>query len=173
MFNEIKKLHKTNDLIIYELIFSLSTKVKNKLDYVSNRNEEIDFDFDELKSRVMDYQIKHKPLGVIIKMTDFMGLRLQISNGVLVPRNETELLCEEVKKRINKQFSNKILEIADLCCGSGNIGLYLKSQFKNSNVSCVDINPNCTKCTFINSFNNKLPVNIINGDYYKTLIEKN
>ncbi|MBQ6947409.1 MAG: peptide chain release factor N(5)-glutamine methyltransferase, partial [Clostridia bacterium] len=40
------------------------------------------------------------PLQYLLGTWDFLGLTLEIGEGVLIPRPETELLCEEVVRRV-------------------------------------------------------------------------
>lgn len=170
-FNEIKSKYPNNDLVIYELIFYLSKSVKSKEDFVNKRNNEIDFDFATLILFANQYFIEKKPLGHIIKKTKFINLDLDIYDGILVPRNETELLCINAEKIINQMsFKQKKFSLVDLCCGAGNIAVYLKSKFNNANVFAIDINEVACVNTLHNSQKYNLQINVINGDYYESII---
>ncbi len=169
-FNKIKKNHSTNDLVIFEIIFYLSKKVKDKVSYITNRNKQIDFKFKDLSSRCDEYFISNKPLGSITKNTRFLGLDIDVFENILVPRNDTEFVCEIAKEKINEKFKNKNIEIVDLCSGTGNIGLFLKKEFKEAKVTCLDINPVSIKNIKHNANKNKISVNTIEGDYFETLI---
>ena len=170
-FNEIKSKYSNNDLVIYELVFYLSKSVKSKEDFINKRNDEIDFDFATLILFTNQYFVDKKPLGHIIKKTKFINLDLDIYDGILVPRNETELLCINTEKIINQIFSKQDkFNLVDLCCGTGNIAVYLKSKFNNANVFAVDINEIACVNTLHNSQKHNLSINVINGDYYDSII---
>ncbi len=170
-FNEIKSKYSNNDLVIYELVFYLSKSVKSKEDFINKRNDEIDFDFATLILFANQYFIDKKPLGHIIKKTKFINLDLDIYDGILVPRNETELLCINAEKIINQIFSKQDnFNLVDLCCGTGNIPVYLKSKFNNANVFAIDINEIACVNTLHNSQKHNLSINVINGDYYDSII---
>lgn len=170
-FNEIKSKYSNNDLVIYELVFYLSKSVKSKEDFINKRNDEIDFDFATLILFANQYFIDKKPLGHIIKKTKFINLDLDIYDGILVPRNETELLCINAEKIINQIFSKQEkFNLVDLCCGTGNIAVYLKSKFNNANVFAIDVNEIACVNTLHNSQKNNLSINVINGDYYDSII---
>ena len=68
---------------------------------------------------------RHVPLQLITRCTDFMGLRFQVSENVLIPRIDTEFLVEEALKIVQDGS-----EILDMCTGSGCILLSLM-KYKN------------------------------------------
>lgn len=71
-----------------------------------------------------------KPLEYITKSACFFGLDFYVDERVLVPRADTEII---VKKAIELSGGGKI---ADICCGSGCIGL---SVLKNVNGATADM----------------------------------
>ena len=56
------------------------------------------------------------PLQYIIGNWEFFGRKFFVGEGVLIPRPETELLCETVLKYFSRTMPPKIV---DLCSGSG------------------------------------------------------
>lgn len=99
--------------------------------------------FDEIvpKEKEEEYlsliQIRKKkmPVKYILGECEFMGLDFIVREGVLIPRNDTEILVEEVLKLINDEDK---VNVCDLCCGSGVIGLSLAHYKKNINVDLID-----------------------------------
>ena len=75
------------------------------------------------------------PLQYIIGEWDFMGLTFQVGEGVLIPRPETEILCEYVLDKIRDIPSPVIY---DLCSGSGCIGLSIKNSRPDAKVILVE-----------------------------------
>lgn len=63
---------------------------------------------------------KHVPLQYITGVQDFMGLNFKVSEKVLIPRQDTEVLVEEVMKHLHDGMS-----VLDMCTGSGCILLSL------------------------------------------------
>ena len=57
---------------------------------------------------------------------------------VLIPRPETELLCEWALEILRNHPLPRIL---DLCCGSGCIGITLKAEKPDAFVTCSDLSP--------------------------------
>ncbi len=63
---------------------------------------------------------RHIPLQHILGCQEFMGLRFKVTKDVLIPRQDTETLVEEVMRGLHDGF-----HILDLCTGSGCILLSL------------------------------------------------
>jgi release factor-specific protein-(glutamine-N5) methyltransferase len=66
---------------------------------------------------------KGRPLWYILGYTDFYGIRMQIAEGALIPRPETELLCEKAIGILNEKDGGAGQSVLDLCTGSGCIAL--------------------------------------------------
>lgn len=62
----------------------------------------------------------HVPLQYITGLQDFMGLTFEVNEHVLIPRQDTEVLVEEVMR-----FLHDGMDILDMCTGSGCILLSL------------------------------------------------
>jgi len=80
------------------------------------------------------------PVPYIIGETEFMGLKFFVSRYVLIPRQETEILVEEVI-RIIKSFTVYRLPstILDIGTGSGNIAVSLAKYLGNVKIVAVDV----------------------------------
>lgn len=76
-----------------------------------------------------------RPLQYILGEWPFLGMVLEVGEGVLVPREETELLvrtaAEMLRERENPQ-------IADLCAGTGAVALGLASLLPDAHVKAVE-----------------------------------
>lgn len=83
------------------------------------------------------------PLQYILGEWDFYGLRFFVNEGVLIPRNETEQIADEVCNFL-KNKKNKV--IFDLCTGSGCIGLSVAANNPDCKVYLADISPFALDC---------------------------
>ncbi len=83
-------------------------------------------------------RIQGEPVAYIIGRKEFFGLSFQVSNAVLIPRPESELLVEEAEKWLKK---NNLLEpkILDLGSGSGCLGLTLIQKIPDAHLTSVDL----------------------------------
>lgn len=70
-------------------------------------------------------RIAHEPLQHILGEWDFMGLTFKVSPEVLIPRADTETLCEEAERLIAERGYKSLL---DICTGSGCIGIALQKR---------------------------------------------
>ena len=76
-----------------------------------------------------------EPVQYIVNECEFMSLPFYVKSGVLIPRADTEILVEAVVDRLEK---NRDLSVADLCCGSGCIGISIANYIKNVQVHFYD-----------------------------------
>lgn len=169
--DSIKKRYPSiwND-IIFEIIYKLSKLVKTNLDFTKYRNYQIDFKLNLLKKYIKQYLNKNKPIELISKKFRFYGLDFKLYKGVLIPRPDSEILCEKVIKILSND--KKIKHAVDLCCGSGCLGIVLKKHIKSINMDGIDIQSIACKNTLVNADKHNVKINIIQGDFYKTLINK-
>lgn len=98
--------------------------------------------------RILKRRAKREPLQYILGFTEFIGLRIKVGHGVLIPRPETEIVVDEVIKFLqNKNQSqsctpsrdNEKLRILDLCTGSGCIAVALAARLMHAEVVATDI----------------------------------
>ena len=103
----------------------------------------------------LERRSKREPLQYIFGYVDFLGMKIKVGKGVLIPRPETELLAEEAIKTITSYDSgvrSQIppspplfkgggvgLSILDLCTGSGCLALALAKEFPHAKVYGTDI----------------------------------
>jgi release factor glutamine methyltransferase len=103
-----------------------------------------------LLESVVSRRTSREPLQYILGYVEFMGLRIQVGKGVLIPRPETELMAEYAIKAISSQLSAVSLQtpitphpspitILDLCTGSGCLALALAKEFPDAQVYGSDI----------------------------------
>lgn len=94
--------------------------------------------YDKLKAAV-DRLIKSEPIQYVIGSWSFMGNDFELSPSVLIPRSDTEILCEQAAEHI--MSINAEAAVLDLCSGSGCIGISLAKLCKQCRVTCSDISP--------------------------------
>ena len=80
--------------------------------------------------------VNGEPLQHITQTQEFMKLNFFVNNKVLIPRQDTEILVEEVLK-ISQNIDNPI--ILDLCTGSGAIGVSIAKYLNDCTIYSTDI----------------------------------
>lgn len=78
----------------------------------------------------VEQRVAHVPLQHILGYQEFMGLQFKVTPDVLIPRQDTETLVEEVMRSLHDG-----MHILDMCTGSGCI---LLSLLKYSN-ECIGV----------------------------------
>ena len=87
-------------------------------------------------SLLCDRCLDGEPLAYIIGEWDFYGLTFKVDRSVLIPRSDTERLCELVIEQAKERVSPRIL---DLCCGSGCIGIAAAHTVEDARVTAIDL----------------------------------
>lgn len=77
-----------------------------------------------------------KPLQYILGSWDFMGRKFMVGEGVLIPRDDTEVL---VNKALDLLKNKKDAKILDLCSGSGAVAILLADNLKNAKITAIEI----------------------------------
>ena len=89
-----------------------------------------------------------------------------VTPDVLIPRPETELLCEWAVEKISGVEIPKIL---DLCCGSGCIGITLKKRLPFSAVTLTDISCAAADIARKNADRLSADVTVMTGDLFENI----
>jgi release factor glutamine methyltransferase len=117
-------------------------------------------------SEILDRRARREPLQYIFGSEEFLGLKILVGEGVLIPRPETELMAEEAIKSVH----GSQLRILDLCTGSGCLALALAKKFESSSVYGVDISGEAIEYARKNAGINGIPnVRFFEGDLFSPL----
>ena len=108
------------------------------------------------------------PIEHITHQKEFMKLSFYVNENVLIPRQDTEVLVEEVisiAKRINAK------KILDLCTGSGSIAVSLAKYIENSQITAVDISKEALMVAKKNAKNNNVEnqITFVKSDLFNKL----
>lgn len=118
------------------------------------------------------------PLQYITKHQEFMGMDFLVEKGVLIPRPETEILVNEVIKRLkNYSYSNNP-KVVDLGTGTGIIAICIAKFIENIIIYATDISKKSLQIALKNAkkHNCKDKIIFLQGDLFEPFIgriEKN
>ena len=101
--------------------------------------------------RYVELLTQGEPIEHITHQKEFMKLNFYVDENVLIPRQDTEVLVEEVIKIAKKIRAKKIL---DLCTGSGAIAISLAKYLENIQLTAVDISRKALDIAMANAKNN-------------------
>lgn len=136
----------------------------NPLELLTILDKEVDSDIEKLYKSSLEALKENKPIQYVIGNVNFYGLKFIVNRNVLIPRFETEELVEQVVE-YTKDLNKDKIKILDLGCGSGAIGLTLKSILKDSEVTLVDISKEALEIAKLNANNLNLDVTFIESDW--------
>jgi len=115
---------------------------------------------------VLKRRIAGEPLAYILGKIEFMGLDFKVTPGVLIPRQETEILVEEAL-RIARGFENGILKILDIGTGSGCIAIALAKNLARARIDAIDISGPALEVAKCNAREHGVAVNFIESDLFE------
>ncbi|NME65198.1 peptide chain release factor N(5)-glutamine methyltransferase [Clostridium cadaveris] len=147
---------------------------KDRIYIMTNRSEKLTLDQESEFRELLQKREDNMPMKYILGHTEFMGIDFYVEKGVLIPRNDTEILVEEAINIIKSIESDKI-KICDLCCGSGAIGLSLAKILDKVKVDLIDIEEIPKKVTEINieKLELKEKCTFIHSDLLEKVIKEN
>ena len=103
---------------------------------------------------------KGMPLWHIVGDTEFYGYKIKVDGSVLIPRPETEELCEWV---LNSATSND--SVLDLCTGSGCIAIVINKK-SGASVTAVDVSDEALQKAKQNAEENGATINFVKSDMF-------
>lgn len=113
--------------------------------------------FEKLLSR----REKREPLQYILGTQPFMGFELQVDARALIPRNDTEALCERALEMLPP--GGKVL---DLCTGTGALAIAIKKLRPDAAVTASDVSPDALSLARENAEHLKADVRFLQGDLF-------
>lgn len=118
-----------------EVILSYIMKT-DRISFYIDRDKEVNDEIVAEFNKLIHRRSKGEPIAYITGVKEFMGMDFSVRPGVLIPRGDTEVLVEEVIKRIH---DIKRPLIADIGCGSGAISVAVAKHKQDAMVYAVDI----------------------------------
>ena len=141
---------------------------KSRQYVIVNDREELD----NIKEKQYLEEIKILKKGVPIEhithQKEFMKLSFFVDKNVLIPRQDTEILVEEV---INIAKKNNAKKILDLCTGSGAIAVSLAKYLPQAEITAIDISNEALKIAKKNAISNNVEnqITFISSDMFTNL----
>ena len=163
----LKKNGVPSPLLDTEYIFSDVLKVsRNTLKYSMSR-EIKEENKDKIREMLVLRAKKRKPLQYILGEWEFYGLPFKVSEGVLIPRADTEILVEQCIQLMREVEEPNILDIGS---GTGAISIAIANELKSSSVTGIDINEKAIELANKNKTLNKIKnINFVKSNLFENL----
>ena len=160
------------DEISVRILLCHNNGIKSMSGFYIHKNENLR-DFPGFLKNFEEF-LAGKPIQYILRESEFLGLNFYVDERVLIPRQETEQLVLETEKLIKNELLNLQLNIADVCCGSGAIGLSLSKLLPESHFYLSDISKEAIGVSKTNAKNLNLEpkIEFLEGDMLKPFIKK-
>ena len=160
-----KYIHKDQAEMLLAALLNVNT-----LELLLMLDKKIDDDIcNQYKEKILLIK-ENKPIQYVIGNVNFYGNIFMVNENVLIPRFETEELVENTINYI-KKYSDKKVNIIDLGCGSGCIGLTLKKKI-DADVTLLDISNKALEVAKENANNLNCDVTFILSDMWNNVIDK-
>lgn len=105
-----------------------------------------------------------EPMQYILGEAGFMGLTFRVAPGVLCPRPDTEILCEEALRRIRPG-----MRVLDIGTGSGALAVSIARLAPESRVTAVDVSDTALAIARDNARSNGADVRFVRSDCFSAL----
>lgn len=147
----------------------------NYMYMLMNGEEEVSPEKEEEYKALLSRRLEHYPLQYLLGYAHFMDYTFFVSEDVLIPRNDTEILVEcadEIIKRETaagteaESLSAEKYRVIDLCCGTGCIGISLKLYHGAIELSLADISEKALAVAKRNLEKYNLRAELICGDLF-------
>ncbi len=118
---------------------------------------------------LLERRRQREPLQYILGVQSFMGFDFFVNESVLIPRPETELLCEHALAWL-KTRNLPAPKVLDLCTGSGALAVAIARLAPTAAVSAADISPAALLVARKNAKENNANVAFFEGDFLHAVV---
>ena len=149
--NEGISILKKNSIFTAELDSELlMSKVMNKdrKNIILYQNQKLDPELYKNFKFLINQRKKRKPIAYLIGKKDFWKYQFSISEGVLIPRPDTEIIVDEALKIAKNKSNFKVLDIG---LGSGCILFSILKEKKFFRGVGIDVSKKCIEIAKINA----------------------
>ncbi|WP_256078518.1 peptide chain release factor N(5)-glutamine methyltransferase [Massilia sp. YIM B04103] len=115
-------------------------------------------------SELIERRLRGEPVAYLIGQREFYGLAFEVSEAVLIPRPETELLVELALERLPPRG-----RVLDMGTGSGAIAVALAHSRPDAAVSALDVSPAALAVAQRNAAANQAAVRFLHSSWYAAL----
>ena len=134
----------------------------DRLALFSRGDESVDGEQRARYTSLIRRRAEGEPLQYILGEAPFYGHMYRARPGVLIPRFDTESVCEAAMGFVTPATR----DVLDLCAGSGILGIEISLRFPALKVTCSDISPEAAALTRENAALLGAKVTVREGDLF-------
>ncbi|MEZ7716636.1 peptide chain release factor N(5)-glutamine methyltransferase [Leptotrichia wadei] len=127
--------------LIAEIVFSHVLNIDRMMLFTKYRDDVEDEEIEKIRYFIQKIGREKFPVQYLLNEQEFYGRKFYVDKGVLIPRQDTEILVEKMIDTLkDKVLKNEIHpKILDIGVGSGIIGITVALEIESSYVLGVDI----------------------------------
>ena len=169
--DSIKKLNNPDiDEINIRILLCEINSLKSMSDFYLQKDEEIQ-DLQRFNDFLQRY-LNGEPVQYILVKTNFLGLEFLVDRRVLIPRQESEEVVSFAIKKIKEKYGDKPVDVLDVCCGSGVMGISLAKSIPISHLFLSDVSREAIEVSKANLVKQNLNGKLLVGDALKPVISE-
>ncbi|MCQ2801965.1 MAG: peptide chain release factor N(5)-glutamine methyltransferase [Bacilli bacterium] len=157
------------DEISVRILLCHNNGIKSMSGFYIHKNENVR-DFEGF-SRDFSRFLAGEPVQYILGETEFLGNDFYVDNRVLIPRQETEEVVAQAYLRALQVFGDHVINVADVCCGSGVMGISLAKKLKVRYLHMSDISADAVEVAKKNCVRNDVIANFYVGNACDELVK--
>ena len=174
----LEKNNISESKLIAEIVFSHVLEIDRMMLFTKYRNEIEDEKIEKIRYFIKKIGQEKFPVQYLLNEQEFFGRKFYVDKGVLIPRQDSEILVEKaieilkndtLKKNISEKNSKNRKKILDIGAGSGIIGISVALEIKDSYVLGIDISEKALET----SEKNKEILNVKNIKFLKSNLFEN
>ena len=110
---------------------------------------------------LVERRLSGEPIAYIVGRREFFGLEFRVTDAVLIPRPDTELLVELALERLAPQG-----RVLDMGTGSGAIAVAIAHTRRDAQVTALDVSPAALDIARQNTVANGARVRLVQSDWF-------
>lgn len=154
--------------LIAEIIFSHVLEIDRMLLFTKYKENLDKEKTDKIRNFIQKVGKEKFPVQYLLNEQEFYGRKFYVNTGVLIPRQDTEVLVEEAIKTLRSE-KTETPKILDIGTGSGAIGITLALEIPDSKIMGTDISDKALEI----SEKNKSLLNAENIKFFKSDLFEN
>lgn len=157
------------DEISVRILLCHNNGIKSMSGFYIHKNENLR-DFPGFLKNFEEF-LAGKPIQYILHDTEFLGLNYYVDERVLIPRQETEEVITQAYLRALAKFGDNVINVADVCCGSGVMGISIAKKLKVRYLFMSDISKDAIDVSRKNAENHGVIANFFVGNACDELVK--